>query len=211
MSITTTHSKNTFTGDGAQTIFTYTFAVIVTTPSLSIYLDNVLQVAGTTVAANSNQETSPGGTVTFSPAPANGVAIRIERDNPQTQLADFPLEAKLNTVSLEAVLDKAIMIIQELNREILERQIITPQSTKTASFTAVVNNFYKVNTSGGNRTVTIPSGTTVGDIIEFKHVPGGNNMILSAAANIDGNASLTSTDQHDFFRIRWDGTTWLLT
>lgn len=121
MTVATTHAENKFTGDGVQTVFTFTFQVVKTAPNLVVLKSNVVQVGTYTTAINADQEASPGGTVTFSVAPANGAEVIVRRVNPQTQSTDFPLEAKLSTASVEAALDKAYMCVQEVSREIAQK------------------------------------------------------------------------------------------
>ena len=121
MTVATTHAENKFTGDGVQTVFTFTFQVVKTAPNLVVLKSNVVQVGTYTTAINADQEASPGGTVTFSVAPANGAEVIVRRVNPQTQSTDFPLEAKLSTASVEAALDKAYMCVQEVSREISQK------------------------------------------------------------------------------------------
>lgn len=121
MTVATTHAENKFTGDGVQTVFTFTFQVVKTAPNLVVLKSNAVQVGTYTTAINADQEASPGGTVTFSVAPANGAEVIVRRVNPQTQSTDFPLEAKLSTASVEAALDKAYMCVQEVSREIAQK------------------------------------------------------------------------------------------
>lgn len=118
MTVSTTHSENSFVGDGVTTTFNFTFQVLPLALGVSVYLDNNLQSVGFSVYPNEDQFTSPGGDVVFTTAPAIGALIDVRRNTEPTQNVDFPLEAKLSTVSLETAFDKAAMIAQENAREI---------------------------------------------------------------------------------------------
>lgn len=124
MTVSTTHSENTFTGDGATTSFNFTFAVLASSPGVDVYVDNVLQSSGYTVNPNSDQSTSPGGSVSFSVAPSDGADVVCKRSTTQTQAMGFPLESKLNTVSLETALDKTVLMVQETRRDIDKRTFV---------------------------------------------------------------------------------------
>lgn len=113
MTVSTTHISKAFTGNGSQTVFTFDFQVL-SASHVQVKLAGVVQVAGFAVAINRKQATSPGGTVTFSVAPANAVAVLAERVTPRTQEVGFTHENRLNTVALETVFDKLTMIAQEI-------------------------------------------------------------------------------------------------
>ncbi|MBX9937661.1 MAG: hypothetical protein K2Y32_00325 [Candidatus Obscuribacterales bacterium] len=118
MTVSTTHSENQFTGDGVQTTFNFTFQVLIFAVGIDVYLDNELQNTGFAIYPNEDQFTSPGGSIVFDVPPALGVQIDVRRNTSQDQNVDFPLEAKLSTVSLETAFDKQMLIAQENSREI---------------------------------------------------------------------------------------------
>lgn len=113
MTVSTTHVSNSFTGNASQTVFTFTFHCL-STSHLQVKLAGVVQNSGFTPAINRVQSTSAGGTITFSVAPGNGVAVLIERVTPKTQALGFSREARLNTASVETALDKLTLIAQEI-------------------------------------------------------------------------------------------------
>lgn len=124
MTVATTHAENKFTGDGIQTVFTFTFQVIKSSPNLVVLKDGAVQTVGFTTSINTDQETSPGGAVTFSVAPADGVEVIARRANPQTQNTDFALEAKLSTQAVEAGLDKVMLCLQEATSDINRKTFV---------------------------------------------------------------------------------------
>lgn len=124
MTVSTEHAENTFTGNGVDTVFNYTFTVNPEDPNVVVYVDQVIQVSGITVLVNSDQEASPGGSVIFAVAPALATDISLSRENDMVQDTGFPLEAKLNTIALEATFDKLMMLIQELGRDLGKRSFV---------------------------------------------------------------------------------------
>jgi hypothetical protein len=118
MTVSTTHSENSFVGNGVQTSFDWTFQVLLFALGIDVYLDNELQTTGFSLYPNEDQYTTPGGTLVFDVAPADGALIEVRRNTGKEQNVDFPLEAKLSTVSLETAFDKQMLIAQENAREI---------------------------------------------------------------------------------------------
>ncbi|MBS2008248.1 MAG: hypothetical protein JST01_14465 [Cyanobacteria bacterium SZAS TMP-1] len=124
MTIQTIHSKNTWTGNGTTKSFDFTFSVIAQTPTMDVLINNVPQVSGFFILPNSDQSVSPGGKLQFTNAPADGAVIEAIRNTVETQLTDFPPETRLNTPSLELALDKQVMMIQEVRRDVDERTFV---------------------------------------------------------------------------------------
>lgn len=113
MTVSTTHVKNDFTGDGVTTVFNFTFQIQKVT-DLFVQKAGVTQATNLyTVAINADQENSPGGTVTMTSAPANGVILTVQRSTPLTQSVGFSLESQLNAKSLEQIIDKLTLLLQE--------------------------------------------------------------------------------------------------
>lgn len=111
MTVTTTDRRNSATGDGATVIFPFTFR-LQNTSQMTVYLNDVLQATGYTVAINSN---GVGGTVTFSTAPANLDDIQMIRSVPITQSTRLPTEGARNERTLEEMVDKLTMALQEVS------------------------------------------------------------------------------------------------
>jgi len=113
MTVSTTHIENTFTGNGSQLVFNFTFQAL-HKDHVIVSLAGVDQSLGFTTTLNSDQQQSPGGTVTFSVAPGLSVAVKARRSTPRTQLIDFTHEARLDMDAMEAAMDKFVMIAQEI-------------------------------------------------------------------------------------------------
>lgn len=124
MTISTTHSSNSFTGDSSTKVFNFTFSVLVTAPGVDVYVAGIKQTAGFTTSVNTDQSASPGGYVTFDTAPTNGTVVLLQRNTNPTQETGFPLESKLNTAALETALDKTVLLLQENERDIAARTFV---------------------------------------------------------------------------------------
>lgn len=123
--VTTTTARNQYTGNGATTVFPYTFRVLAST-DIVVYLNDVIQASGYTV---SGVGATTGGNVTFTAAPANGVSIVFLRNVPLTQQTDYVQNAPLPAETLEKDLDKGTMIDQRLQEQINRSVLLPPSST----------------------------------------------------------------------------------
>jgi hypothetical protein len=115
--VTSTSSRVTPdpTGNGVTTAFTFTFPTYASS-HIEVFLGGVKQVAGFTVSLNANQTSSPGGTVTFTVAPAAGVVVRIQRTLPLTQETVYAPYSAFPAKTTEKALDRSVMIAQQLQR-----------------------------------------------------------------------------------------------
>ena len=118
-------------GTGAQTTWPFTFKVFAAT-DIAVTIVNALGVETTlvygtdyNVTLNGNQETSPGGTVTYpisgSPLPALSSLV-IVGNLPYDQPLDLPSGGNFSPLALENELDRLTMQIQQL-RENLGRAL----------------------------------------------------------------------------------------
>lgn len=112
MTVSTTHIENSFTADGTQTTFNFTFQVQEGS-TVQVFVDGAIVTVGFSVQVNSNQRISPGGNVVFTAPPANLKQIKAKRKTPLTQTADFLRDSILNTEKLEYVFDRQTMLLQE--------------------------------------------------------------------------------------------------
>lgn len=101
-------------GDGVAVDFDFTFPYFPATLGQTL---NVIRagVAGAahSESVNAEQESEPGGTVTFLVAPIAGESIIIERVTPTSQLLDLNPMTPITQNGLEAALDKIVMMVQE--------------------------------------------------------------------------------------------------
>ncbi len=114
MTVETTNSTISYTGNNSVTTFAYNFLTY-SEDHLFIYLDDVEQTSGFSVDGVGDES---GGDIIFNIAPGDGVEIRIDRTVPETQLIEYqeygPFKAKTN----ERGLDLGVMIAQQNAREI---------------------------------------------------------------------------------------------
>ena len=118
----TVRKAGPFSGTGAQTVFPFTFKTFTTgdvavTIADSDGVETLLDGAAYTVSLNSNQETSPGGTITYplSGSPlATGSRLVITSDLDYDQPLDLPSGGNFSPLALENELDRLVMQLQQL-------------------------------------------------------------------------------------------------
>lgn len=120
-----------FDGTGAQTAFPFSFRVFSSADIRVTVADadgiETVQTLTThyTVAVNSNQDTSPGGTVTMLTAPAVGSTLVITGATAYTQTLDLPAGGSYSPSALEAALDRIVFQVQQL-AELTGRSLTLP-------------------------------------------------------------------------------------
>lgn len=82
--------------------------------------------------------------------------------------------------------------------------------TQSTSFTAAVGNHYRVDTSGGSVTATLPAAAAAneGQEISFIKIAAANTMTLSSASLINGETTQAVTAIWDAVTVRSTGSTW---
>lgn len=126
MSVTTTNTSNTYTGDGVTQNFAFTFQLLTDLNSLAVVSPTDIQVyiaassSASQVLQSSSTYTvngpyaSPANTVIFTVAPAAGSIILIQRNKPYTQTSRFLDGAAMPASSFELALDKVTMLVQQI-------------------------------------------------------------------------------------------------
>ena len=138
MTISSTTVKNSYSGDGATTTFTYTF---------KIFQDSDIQVI--IRAANGTETTktitthytvtgagvSAGGTVVFTSGniPTNTQTVVLRRNIPQTQAIDYIANDPFPAESHEEGLDRATMAIQQIQEEVTRSLKLSKTNTMTST------------------------------------------------------------------------------
>ena len=122
MTVSSTTTKNSFSGDGSTTAFSYTFKIFDEDDIAVILRDDTTAVETTqTITTNytvSGVGNAGGGTVTFVTAPASGKTVVLLRATPLSQLTDYTPNDPFPAESHEDALDKLTFITQELSEEI---------------------------------------------------------------------------------------------
>jgi len=136
---------NAHTGNGVTTVFAFGF-LLLKAADLDVYLAGALQSSGFTVSGIGNPT---GGTVTFSVAPGNGVAVLLQRDIPLERLTDYQDAGDLLADTLNADFDRLWMALQG-ESDINGRQLTLPVgSTVDEALPApVATRYLRVNAAG---------------------------------------------------------------
>jgi len=170
MTISTTTIKNSYSGDGSTTAFTYTFKItdedhieVLTRASDGTEVTKTI----TTDYTVSGVGNAGGGTVTFVTAPASGLTVILRRDTPQTQGLDLIENDPLPANSLEDAYDKLTAITQELQEE-SDRSIKLSRTNTMTSTEFTVGASDRANKilafdGNGEISVTQELGTFVGN------------------------------------------------
>jgi hypothetical protein len=110
-----------YTGTGVQTTWPFTFKVFAETDlevtiADTLGVETVLSLGQYTVTLNPNQETSPGGTVTY--ALPNGSKLTVTGNLPYDQPLDLPSGGNFSPLALENELDRLTMQVQQLREQV---------------------------------------------------------------------------------------------
>lgn len=117
MTVSTTDTEVSYTADGVQTNFSFNF-VTQLPGDIDVYVDGQLLLVGVIVNLNADQETSPGGSVDITPAPADTLTVEIKRNTSITQETDYDAYDPFPAKTHENALDKLTLISQEQSSEI---------------------------------------------------------------------------------------------
>ncbi len=109
MPITNQTPLSIYAGNGATTIFPYTFKLL-DDEDLSVYLDGTIQVTGYSISGVGDDG---GGSVTFTVAPATDVVIRLERTVSKDRNTDYVEGGQLAASTLDNDFDRIVMMIQD--------------------------------------------------------------------------------------------------
>ena len=135
MTVSSTTVKNSFSGDGSTTEFTYTFPIN-STAELKVIERSSLG-AETVKSLSSDYSVSDngssGGTVTFGSAPASGTSIILLRDTNLTQDTDYVANDPFPAESHETALDKLTLQQQEIQEEVNRSLKISRTNTMTST------------------------------------------------------------------------------
>lgn len=133
MSVTETYEPVLLETDGIETDFDFDFSVFDDTDVVVALVDPdtlvaTAQTLGVDYTVTLNTSTV-GGTVVFGTAPADGQLVSIRRDIPTTQGTDIPSGGLFRESQIENALDKAILLIQQLEESISRALLQNPYTT----------------------------------------------------------------------------------
>ena len=129
----TTRRAGPFVGNGVTVTFAFTFKVTAKSDLRVVKLVSGVQSdlvldSDYTVALNADQEASPGGSITTTVIYTATTTLTILSNLPTTQTADLPNLGAFYPTVVEDALDRAIMLIGQL-QEVLTRTITLQAST----------------------------------------------------------------------------------
>ena len=118
MTITTTTSKVTYTGNNITTVFAYTFKIFADS-EIKVYVDAVLKTL-TTHYTVSGAGSASGGNVTFTTGntPGTGAKVVLLRNIAKTQVTDYVENDSFPAETHESALDKLTMLVQDVNNTV---------------------------------------------------------------------------------------------
>mgnify|MGYP003120547925 CR=1 FL=1 len=171
MTISTTIIKNSYSGNGSTTAFTYNFKItdqddidVIIRSSNGTETVKTITTHYTVSGVGSNS-----GTVTFTSGniPANGETVVLRRSTPQTQEMDLIDNDPMSAETIETAHDKSIAISQEL-QEAVDRSIKLSRTNTMTSTEFTVDATDRANKilafdSSGEIAVTQELGTFKGN------------------------------------------------
>ena len=216
MTVSSTTTKNSYSGDGSTTTFAYAFKIFADA-DLTVILRSA---AGTetvqTLTTNytvTNAGNASGGNVVFVTAPASGVTVVIRRNMAQTQSTDYTANDPFPAESHEDALDRLTFIAQQQQEEV-DRSIKLSRTNTMTSTEFTVGATDRANKilafdGNGELSVTQELGTYKGtdatvtteayvvrDIIKSTTAAQLNNVYICVANAVVGD-SLTDTDHFE--------------
>ncbi len=213
MTVSSTTTRNSYSGNGSTTTFAYGFKIFADA-DLTVILrastgaETVQSL--TTHYTVTNAGNASGGNVVFGSAPASGVTVVIRRNMAQTQSTDYTANDPFPAESHEDALDRLTFIAQQQQEEVDRSLKLSRTNTMTSTeFTVgATDRASKVLAfdSSGELSVTQELGTFKGtdattttaayverDIIKSTTAGQLNNIYICVAASVVGD-TLTDTD-----------------
>ena len=216
MTISTTIIKVSYSGDGTQTVFPYTFKINAEADiQVIIRASNGTETVKTltTDYSVSGVGSASGGNVTMVTAPSATETIVIRRDTTQTQTVDLVENDPFTAETVEGAFDKSVAIVQELQEEV-DRSIKLSRTNTMTSTEFTVDAATRANKilafdASGEIAVTQELGTYTGnwaastsysarDIV--KDTTTNNIFIANTAHTSSGSLPLTTNTDS----AKWD-------
>jgi hypothetical protein len=213
MTISTTIIKVSYSGDGTQTVFPYTFKI-----NAEADIQVILRASNgtetvktlTTDYTVSGVGSSSGGNVTMVTAPSATETIVIRRETTQTQTVDLVENDPFTAETVEGAFDKSVAISQELQEEVDRSIKLSRTNTMTSTEFTVdaatrANKILAFDASGeisvtqelgtfkGSDTTTTTADYLQRDIIKSTTAGQLNNVYICVADSVIGD-TLTDTD-----------------
>ena len=136
MTITTTTIKNSYSGNGSNTVFAYTYKILAEGDiEVIVRSANGTETVKTltTDYTVSGVGSASGGNVTFVTAPLSTETVVLRRETTQTQSVDLVENDPFTAETVEGAFDRAIVIAQELQEEVNRSIKLSRTNTMTST------------------------------------------------------------------------------
>ena len=216
MTVSSTTTKKSYSGDGSTTVFAYTFKIFddddITVIVRSAAGTETVQTKTTHYSVSGVGDTG-GGNITFVTAPASGETVVLLRDTALTQTTDYTPNDPFPASAHEDALDRVTFLAQEIQEE-LDRAIKVSRTNTLTSSEFTVDASTRANKifafdSDGDLAVTQEIGTYQGtdatttteaykerDLIKSTTAAELNNVYICVADSVVGDL-LTDTDHFE--------------
>jgi hypothetical protein len=194
----TVRKAGPFIGDGSQTTWPFEFKVFVEADIAVVIADvegnetALVLNSDYTVEINDNQETSPGGTVTYPlpPGPGDdpvpnlvaGGRLSIVGNVPFDQLLDIPTGGNFNPIALENQLDRTTMQVQQLAEE-FSRTVRVPVTYDIDDLLDFTGDVIRLADSADNIDILAANVDDIGTVADDLNLEVSN--VVTVAQNID--------------------------
>jgi hypothetical protein len=216
MTVSSTTTKNSYSGDGSTTVFAYGFKIFAAADLKVILRSSTGTETVQTLTTHysvSNVGNTNGGNVTFGSAPASGVTVVIRREAALTQATDYVANDPFPAATHEDALDKLTFLAQQQQEEI-DRSIklsrtntmtsteftvgATDRASKVLAFdsSGEISVTQELGTYQGTDTTVTTEAYSVRDIIKSTTAAELNNVYICVADAVVGD-SLTDTDHFE--------------
>lgn len=166
MTIATDNNRNSYTANGTNTTFAYTFKVF-NANDLAVYIGSVVQSSYSVTGAGDDN----GGNIIFTTAPASGEIVTIVRDEPFTQEIDYVEGDDFPADAHEQGLDRSVLRDLTLKEQIdrcvslgvantISPVLPDPDANKIIGWNAAGNQLENKVNNGSSQEVTALGGTT---------------------------------------------------
>ena len=217
MTISSTNTKDSYSGDGTTVAFSYTFKILDDDDIQVILRTNATGAetvqTKTTDYTVSGVGNAGGGTITFGSAPAATETVVLLRNTPLTQATDYTPNDPFPAAAHEDALDKLTFLAQEIQEE-LDRSIKVSKTNTitspefTVGATDRANRIFAFDSNGdlsvtqeigtyqGTDTTTTTSAYSERDIVKSTTAGQLNNVYICVADSVAGDL-LTDTDHFE--------------
>ncbi len=196
MAVSSEINKNTYSGDGSTTVFSYTFRILNDDHVLVQIKDTngvITTKTKTTDYSVSGVDQADGGSITFVTAPLSTDTVILLRNIPYTQTLDYKEAGVFPAESHESGLDKLTMINQQQQEEIdrvikvdaaitgFDATMPDPVADAIIGFNSAADGLAIVSLTDLNSIII--SGSTVNGLVTWG---GSDTLVVESGAIFDG-------------------------